>query len=119
MHSSNFYNFKTDIEADGVIPTVTDLCAGLQHAIMSHICRKLQRGMLYADITNLIPKEARRLVSQFLKIIFGFPNTIFYRSYLEEWLATSIYAIVLLYCAEKWITNCSARLRNFAPIMEL
>jgi len=50
------------IEADVVLPNVADFCASFQHAVVSHICKRLQRGMVYVDEKNLIPKESRKLV---------------------------------------------------------
>lgn len=53
---------KHGIEADGIIPEVADVCASFQHAVVSHICRRLQRAIQYVDLVELIPKECRTLV---------------------------------------------------------
>lgn len=53
---------KFGTDPDCVVPNAADLCASFQHAIFAHICRRLQRGMMYADDENLLPKESKTLV---------------------------------------------------------
>jgi tRNA A37 threonylcarbamoyltransferase TsaD len=56
--------FGSDTGCDGpdVIPTHADVCASFQYAVVSHLCKKIQRGMIYADTKNLIPDGNRILV---------------------------------------------------------
>ncbi|XP_032779692.2 probable tRNA N6-adenosine threonylcarbamoyltransferase, mitochondrial [Daphnia magna] len=51
-----------NVEADQVLPSAANLCASFQHALFGHICRRLQRGMLYVDMKQMIPEGARKLV---------------------------------------------------------
>ena len=50
------------IEADGVLPNVADLCASFQHAVCSHLCKRLQRAIQYIDMKRIIPEDRRILV---------------------------------------------------------
>lgn len=56
------YVKTADTEADQVLPSAADLCASFQHAVFAHICKRLQRGMIYVDMKNMIPEGTRKLV---------------------------------------------------------
>jgi len=52
----------TGVPADGVIPSVADLCASFQHAVTRHLCHRVQRAMEYVDGENMMPLNHRYLV---------------------------------------------------------
>ena len=54
---------KHGIEGSDTIPSVNDLCASFQHSVVTHLTKKIQRGMIYADMRKLVPDENRKLVS--------------------------------------------------------
>ncbi|XP_069690667.1 tRNA N6-adenosine threonylcarbamoyltransferase, mitochondrial isoform X2 [Periplaneta americana] len=51
-----------DVEADELIPSVFDLCASFQFAITRHLCQRLQRGMEFVTLRNLLPHDKKTLV---------------------------------------------------------
>jgi N6-L-threonylcarbamoyladenine synthase len=69
---------KFSTEPDKVVPNAADLCASFQHAIFAHICKRLQRGMIYVDDENALPKESRTLV-----VSGGVACNQYFRHYLE------------------------------------
>ncbi|PSN33976.1 putative tRNA N6-adenosine threonylcarbamoyltransferase [Blattella germanica] len=50
------------VEGDELIPDVFNLCADFQMAITRHICQRLQRGMEFIALRNLLPEESKTLV---------------------------------------------------------
>ena len=56
-------NVFTEIEGSDLIPTLPDLCASFQHAVVMHLCKKIQRGMIFAEMKKLIPESNKILVS--------------------------------------------------------
>ncbi|XP_067005385.1 tRNA N6-adenosine threonylcarbamoyltransferase, mitochondrial isoform X2 [Anabrus simplex] len=53
---------KHEIEGDGIIPGVFDLCASFQLAVSVHLCRRVQRAMDYIELKNLLPSDSKHLV---------------------------------------------------------
>ena len=53
-----------EIDGSDVIPSLHDLCASFQHAVVAHLCKKLHRGMIYADMRKLVGPANRKLVSE-------------------------------------------------------
>jgi len=39
-----------DLGGSDIIPSVNDLCASFQHSATTHLCKKIHRGMIYADM---------------------------------------------------------------------
>lgn len=68
VYARFFLFFFVECEGGDVIPTYADLCASFQHAVVTHLCKKIQRGMIYADMRRLIPDENRVLVSKIFEI---------------------------------------------------
>ncbi|CAG7837783.1 unnamed protein product [Allacma fusca] len=53
---------KHEVEGSDLVPSLPDICASFQHAVVMHLCKKIQRGMIYAEMKNLIPENNRILV---------------------------------------------------------
>lgn len=58
-----------DVQADGVIPDVYNLCAGFQLAVTRHLCHRTQRAMEYIRVNNLIPTSKYTLVRDYITCI--------------------------------------------------
>ncbi|XP_046454656.1 probable tRNA N6-adenosine threonylcarbamoyltransferase, mitochondrial isoform X1 [Daphnia pulex] len=76
-------------EADQVLPSAANLCASFQHALFSHICRRLQRGMHYVDMKQMIPEGPRKLV-----VSGGVACNDYFRKYLSIICAEMSYTLV-------------------------
>lgn len=50
--------------ADGVIESAANLCAAVQLCTARHLCRRVERAMLFLDRKGLIPLNNRSLVSR-------------------------------------------------------
>jgi hypothetical protein len=50
------------VEGDEVIPDVFNLCASFQMAITHHLCQRLQRGMEFVALQDLLPPHNKTLV---------------------------------------------------------
>ncbi|PNF43359.1 putative tRNA N6-adenosine threonylcarbamoyltransferase, mitochondrial [Cryptotermes secundus] len=50
------------VEGDELIPDVFNLCAGIQMAVTRHLCQRLQRGMEFVTLQNLLPRDNKTLV---------------------------------------------------------
>lgn len=59
-----FFHFS-GCDGPDVIPTYADLCASFQYAVVAHLCKKVQRGMIYAEMKGLIPEGNKFLVRIF------------------------------------------------------
>lgn len=59
---TNLIIYFAGCDGPDVIPTYADVCASFQFAVVSHLCKKIQRGMIYADMKHLIPDGNRVLV---------------------------------------------------------
>lgn len=58
-----FFHFPLlGVEGNQLIPTLADVCASFQHAVFSHICKRLQRGMVWTDMNDLLPSTSKKLV---------------------------------------------------------
>lgn len=53
---------ENDIEGDGIIPNVADLCATFQYMILHHLAKRIQRALLFCELTDLLPLKDRVLV---------------------------------------------------------
>ncbi|XP_063901393.1 tRNA N6-adenosine threonylcarbamoyltransferase, mitochondrial-like [Zophobas morio] len=53
---------KHDVQPDGVIPHINNLCAGFQLGVTRHLCQRVQRGMTFVKRENIIPKSKQTLV---------------------------------------------------------
>jgi len=53
---------KYEIEADRVLPNAADICASVQLAVSRHLCKRLQRAMIYCERRGLVPQDRRTLV---------------------------------------------------------
>ena len=51
-----------EVEGDQLVPELADLCASFQYAVMKHLCTRVQRGMGFLDLEDLMPKNERTLV---------------------------------------------------------
>ena len=49
-------------EGSDVIPSYADLCASFQHAVCMHLCKKIQRGMVFTQMRHLLPPSRQILV---------------------------------------------------------
>jgi hypothetical protein len=58
------------VEGDEVIPDVFNLCASFQVAITRHLCQRLQRGMEFVALQDLLPPHNRTLVCRLSKDLF-------------------------------------------------
>lgn len=47
---------------DAILPDLCNLCAGFQLIITRHLCQRVQRGIHYATLKNLIPSNRQTLV---------------------------------------------------------
>jgi N6-L-threonylcarbamoyladenine synthase len=53
---------KYEIDGSDLIPSLNDLCASFQHSVVDHLCKKIHRGMIYADMRKLINPSNRKLI---------------------------------------------------------
>ncbi|XP_034250090.1 probable tRNA N6-adenosine threonylcarbamoyltransferase, mitochondrial isoform X2 [Thrips palmi] len=53
---------KYGTTADGVIESAPNLCAAMQLSITKHLCRRVERAMLFLERKSLIPSSSRSLV---------------------------------------------------------
>ncbi|XP_018574703.1 probable tRNA N6-adenosine threonylcarbamoyltransferase, mitochondrial [Anoplophora glabripennis] len=53
---------EENVPPDGVIPGVSNLCAGLQLVMTRHLCHRVQRGMEYVARKGIIPPNKQTLV---------------------------------------------------------
>uniref|UniRef100_T1JHI2 N(6)-L-threonylcarbamoyladenine synthase n=1 Tax=Strigamia maritima TaxID=126957 RepID=T1JHI2_STRMM len=53
---------KHGIVADGIIPFVSDFCASFQHAITTHIVKKIYRAMIFCEQQHLLNGNNKTLV---------------------------------------------------------
>lgn len=49
-------------EADGVIPSAPNLCSAVQYAIAKHLCRRVEKAMIFLQRKELMPQKNRCLV---------------------------------------------------------
>ncbi|KAH3715962.1 hypothetical protein DPMN_058678 [Dreissena polymorpha] len=54
---------KQGIEGSGVISNASDLCASFQYAILRHMCRPLQRALVFCDNNNLLAETKTVVLS--------------------------------------------------------
>lgn len=71
---------KYGTTADGVIPSAPNLCAAIQYAITRHLCRRVERAMIFLHRKEMIPRDnlslvvsggvaANKYISRALKIV--------------------------------------------------
>lgn len=66
---NNCYNLKNvkfnvlGLPPDAILPDLCNLCAGFQLIITRHLCQRVQRGIHYATLKNLIPSNRQTLVT--------------------------------------------------------
>jgi N6-L-threonylcarbamoyladenine synthase len=53
---------KFHIEADGVLPNVSDICASVQRGMAHHLWKRLHRAIIYCRTRELIPEDRQTLV---------------------------------------------------------
>ncbi|KAF5297707.1 hypothetical protein FQA39_LY12038 [Lamprigera yunnana] len=53
---------KFDLPPDGTIPGLYNLCAALQLVVTRHLCHRVQRGIRYLEMKELIPTNRQALV---------------------------------------------------------
>ncbi|KAK3914171.1 putative tRNA N6-adenosine threonylcarbamoyltransferase, mitochondrial [Frankliniella fusca] len=53
---------KYGTSADGVIPSAPNLCAALQYAMTSHLCRRVEKAMIFVKGKQMIPSNNPSLV---------------------------------------------------------
>ncbi|XP_039280499.1 probable tRNA N6-adenosine threonylcarbamoyltransferase, mitochondrial isoform X2 [Nilaparvata lugens] len=53
---------KHDIMGSTLIPDAYDLCASFLHTMATHLCHRVQRAIMFADLKALIPPDRRVLV---------------------------------------------------------
>lgn len=51
-----------ELPPDAVVPGLFNLCAGFQLVVTRHLCHRVQRGIEYAELKELIPADRRTLV---------------------------------------------------------
>ncbi|CAH1789408.1 unnamed protein product [Owenia fusiformis] len=70
---------QNDIKGPEVIPGVADFCASFQYAITRHICQRVQRGLIYSDMKELITTDKKQMV-----LSGGVGSNMFVRRSLEK-----------------------------------
>lgn len=58
----------SDLEPDAVLPNANDISASFQHTVFAHICKRLQRGMMFEEMQGHLPKDNKNLVKTFAYI---------------------------------------------------
>ncbi|CAG0881611.1 unnamed protein product [Darwinula stevensoni] len=106
---------KQKVEGDQLVPELADLCASFQFTVMKHLCTRVQRGMGFLDLNDLMPKNERTLV-----VSGGVASNNFLRSALERVcneynyklvcppprLCTDNGVMIAWNGVEKWIIGC-------------
>ena len=65
--SSHFtYIYFSGISPPQVLANVGDICASFQYSALTHIAKRLQRALLYCEMTELLPNENKTLVGKHL-----------------------------------------------------
>ena len=62
--------FIPGVEGDEVVPDLFNLCASFQMAITRHLCQRLQRGMEFVALQDLLPPSNRTLVCRIFILCF-------------------------------------------------
>ena len=47
-----------------VLPMVSDICASIQHTVLSHMAKRLYRAFMFCGMKELLPENNRTLVSK-------------------------------------------------------
>ena len=53
---------KQNVVGSGVLPNVSDICANFQYAVLTHIAKRVHRGLLYCELLGLLPEKNKVLV---------------------------------------------------------
>lgn len=54
---------KQNIQGDGVISNVGDLCASFQCGVLKHLAKRLQRALVFTEMTGLLGQEKTLILS--------------------------------------------------------
>lgn len=54
---------KENIQGDGVLSNVADLCASFQYGILKHLAKRLQRALVFTEATSLLGQQKTLILS--------------------------------------------------------
>ncbi|XP_046543220.1 probable tRNA N6-adenosine threonylcarbamoyltransferase, mitochondrial isoform X1 [Haliotis rubra] len=54
---------RQGVSRDDILPNAADICASFQYGVLKHLARRVQRSLLFCELSGLLPKHKTLVVS--------------------------------------------------------